>query len=313
MEKRKILLLSIISLICGIVSLFLFLFRLYSISIIFFILYFIFTYTLLFSETKKLGSTFFKSTVSLILFPFYPIIHYYSIKEFHPLYKEFDFEEGKLLETKRISYYSFDLAPFNIMLKYGDPSQRKFVVRLVFNSTKNEKIDFLEGIEIIRNAIYIDVNPDVVLYASEALTSLENLLVKKISYYSKNSDSLEDCVNYAKYSYYYIKSGFLVINKEDLFIKETLKNIEESLKKHYYSSKLLVYYLKILEYTNNYDLINNLLENALENNATPEIYEYAILFYIKNRKPKKVQSLISRFLDYGFSPSEESIKFILGG
>lgn len=313
MIKLKIIM-PFISLFSGIVSLFLFLFGKYSISIIFLIIYFILINIILFFESSNILSTLFKSTVSLILFPFYPIIHYYTYKRFNPIYNEMDFEEGRLLETKRISYYAFDLAPFNIILKYGDPEQRKFVVRLVFNSIKEEKIDLIEGIDLIKTAINFDMHPDVVLYATDdALNSLEVFLINKIATLSKNLNSLENLLNYAKYSLYYLKSGFIMPGFENEFIEEVYNNIKNGLEIYSNNSELYLYYLELLEYIGNIEMLENLLESSLQKFLTPEIYEYAILYYIKNKKIKKVQYLISKFLDYNFTPTKDSIKFILGG
>ncbi|KAF2955656.1 hypothetical protein [Marinitoga sp. 38H-ov] len=314
MFKKKIfLLLSIISLFFGFASLFLFLFNNYSLSFIFLLLYFIFIYIILFSESRLVTSTLFKSIVSLVLFPFYPIIHYYSYRGFDPIYNEIDFEEGKLLETKKIAYYAFDLAPFNIILKYGDASQRKFVVRLIYNSIKEEKIDLVDGIELIKNAINIDMHPDVVLYATDALNSLEKFLINKIAHLSKELNSLENYLYYAKYSIYYLKSGFIMPGFENEFIEEVISNLKKGIEIFQNSSKLYLYYLEILEYIGNNIELEEILNDIINKYQYPEIYEFAILYYIKKKNMKKAQQLISKFLDNNFTPSHESIKFILGG
>ncbi|WGS64176.1 hypothetical protein [Marinitoga aeolica] len=304
---------TILALILGIIDIFLFIFHHYNLGFIVLAIYYLILFIFNYLSEKKLFTALIKTFLAFILFPFYPLILLLQYKRIEPLYKPINFYEHKLVDTSNIGFSSVDLAPFNIILKYGDPNQRKYVVRLVYNSIKEEKIDFIGGINLIRNAIKEDTHPDVILYASDALTNLENHLISKISHYMGNLNTLEDYINYAKYSYYYANSGFLagehkfeVLWQSSIILRTAIEMFPES-------PLLIVYTLRILESLNEYENLEEVLNEKINKIRAQELYEYAIMYYIKRRKPKSVQKLVSEFIDLGFSPEHESIKFLLGG
>ncbi|MBM7558485.1 hypothetical protein [Marinitoga litoralis] len=313
MYKRLFEVLSIFSTIFGFVSIILFLINLISWGIIFLVLYILFNIIIILKDKKQKKLFILELFMSILLFPYFPLILFFHIKKIKPLYSPIDFEEGKLDITGNISFSSVDLAPFYIILKYGDPQQRKYVVRLVYNSILENKVDFIDGIELIRNAIKIDSHPDVVLYASDALTNLEKYLISSISYYMKNLNSLEDYINFGKYSYYYAKSGFLAGEHEKEILWQALIILRPSIETFPESPDLIFYTFKIMELLNEYAELENMLREKLNTFKHQKILEYAIFYYIKKRKPKVVQELVSLYMDLGFSPENDAIKFILGG
>ncbi|WP_129408823.1 hypothetical protein [Marinitoga lauensis] len=311
--NKYIYLFLITALIFGILSIFLFIFHYNTLGYIALTIYYLISFMFYYLTEKRFFYALTKSFISFILYPFYPLILILQYKKIEPIYKPINYYEHKLVDTSNIAFSSVDLAPFNIILKYGDPNQRKYVVRLVYNSIKEEKIEFIEGINLIRNAIKEDTHPDVILYASDALTNLENHLISKISYYMKNLNTLEDYINYAKYSYYYANSGFLagehkfeVLWQSSIILRTAVEIFPES-------PVLIVYTLRILESLNEYEILEEVLNEKINKIRAQELYEYAIMYYIKRRKPKSVQKFVSEFIDLGFSPEHESIKFLLGG
>lgn len=314
MNKEKIyFILSFLAVVFGIVSIIFLImdFKLYGMITV--LLYIAISYFLIYIIEKRIFFSMIKLFIALILYPFYPIILYFRYRNIKPLYKPIDFGEDELIQTKNVNFSSVDLAPFHIILKYGDPAQRKYVVRLIYNSIKSEKIDFIYGIKLLREAIKIDSHPDVVLYASDALSNLENFLVEKISYYMNNLNTLEDYINYGKYSYYYANSGFLAGEHKIEVLWQSLIILRASLEVFIDSPKLIITVLKILESLEEYEELENMLEEYLEKFKAQEIYEFSILYYIKRKNQKKVQKVLSEFLELQFSPKEEAIRYMLGG
>ncbi|KLO23357.1 hypothetical protein X275_03235 [Marinitoga sp. 1197] len=310
--KNIFLIISFFSGVCGI---FLFIFNYFhygyaAVSIYTIILLFINYHE--YKSSFSLKNLLLKTTLFFIIFPFYPLILLFQKRNLSPLYKEIDFSKYNIVNSKSIGFSSVDLAPFNIILKYGDPEQRKYVVRLVYNSIKNDKIDFVEGINLIRSAIKEDSHPDVILYASDALTNLENFLIKKISFYMKNLKTLKDYIDYGKYAYFYANSGFLAGEHKQEVLWQSSILLRTAIEIFPDSPKLIVITLKILESLNEFDTLEILLNEKINTIKAQEIYEYAIIYYIKRMKQKTVQKLVSDFIDLGFSAKHKSIKFLLG-
>jgi hypothetical protein len=314
MRKIKLLeVLSIIDFLFGIISIILILFNLYMIGYIFILLYLILFITITSFEKRSAKLIIFKLSVAVFLFPYYPLILFFHYKKIKPIYNPIDFKESKLILHGDVSFSSINLAPFNIILKYGDPAQRKYVIRILYTYTVKEIIDFSEGIELIRNSIKNDSHPDVILYASDALTNLEKFLVESIYKYMNNLNSLDDYINFGKYSYYYAKSGFLAGEHKKEVLWQAYVILLPAIESFPKSPDLYYYIFKIMELLEEYDELENLLNNVLSKFKHIKIMEFAIFYYIKRKNPKKVQKLISLYMELGFSSNNEAIKFMLGG
>ncbi|KAF2955655.1 hypothetical protein [Marinitoga sp. 38H-ov] len=314
MHKRKFFeILSFIDFIIGTLSIFFILFNLYIIGYIFILLYLIIFLIITLFEKKELKFIIIKISIAIFLFPYYPLILFFHYRKISPIYNPIDFEEAKLDIHGNISFSSIDLAPFYIILKYGDPKQRKYVIRMLYNSIIQEIIEFVDGIQLIRSAINNDSHPDVVLYASDALTNLEKFLVESIYKYMNNLNSLEDYINFGKYSYYYAKSGFLAGEHEREILWQSSIILLPAMDIFPESPDLYYFTFKIMELLGEYDELENILNSVLLKFKHYKILEFAIFYYIKRKNPKKVQNLISLYMELGFSSNNDAIKFMLGG
>ncbi|OQY10050.1 MAG: hypothetical protein B6I29_02315 [Marinitoga sp. 4572_148] len=311
MKKKLIYILLILAFSLGVLSIYLFILG-YTEGIIAFSIYYIIVFIFQYIKDKSFLRTLWNGLMGFILFPFYPLVMLLQYRNVKPLYAPIGFEDEKLVDITKADFSSVDLAPFNIVLKYGDPKERKYVVRLVYNSIKEEKIDFIDGINLIRSAIKEDSHPDVVLYASDALTNLENYLINKVSYYMDNLNALEDYINYAKYIYIYANSGFLAGEHKMEILWQSYLILRVSIEVFPESPRLIINMLKIVESLEEYEEVENILNEKLENFKAQDLYEYAILFYIKRKEPKVVQQLVSEYINLGFSAKKEAIKFLLG-
>lgn len=283
----------------------------YILGYSFLALYLLIAFIVLYIKNKNAYDLLFKMVFSILLFPFFPFIYLLQHQKLKTLYEPLEFESGNLREIYHATFSSLDLAPFNTVLKYGEPEQRKFAVRTVYNSVKNENIDFLDGLKLLNSAIKMDENPDVVLYASDAISNLENFLIEKISYYSENLNSLEDYIEFGKYSYYYANSGFLAEEQKFEILRQSAAALRAAMKIFPESPRLILYLLKTLESLEEFDELENILRDKIENFKAQEILEYAIFYFIKRRKRETVRKLISDFLDSGFTPKSEALKFML--
>ncbi|SHE27401.1 hypothetical protein SAMN02745164_00047 [Marinitoga hydrogenitolerans DSM 16785] len=303
----------IISLISGVLSIFLFVLKRYFFGIILVFVYYLISIFINYDKDESIKFQLAKNLLFFVFFPFFPVIFFFKKVDLKPLYKPIEVSEHKLIETRNIKYLSIDLAPFNTIIKYGDPAQRKYVVRFVFNSIKIEKMDFIEGVNLIRKALSDDLHPDVLLYASDALTNLENFLISKISFYSENLNSLENYINYAKYIYYYANSGFLAGEYKNEILMKSYKILKNVINTYPDSPRLIIYTLRILESLKDFRTIEELLNKKIKKFKAQEIFEYAIFYYIKQKKFFIVKELISEYIKLGFKPKNESLKYILGG
>ncbi|GAB6188734.1 hypothetical protein JCM30566_04730 [Marinitoga arctica] len=310
--KKLLIILGFIGLFLGFAIIFFLLTYKYIMSVILFLIYFILSFILVYINERRFLYSLQKNLFSLIFFPFFPIIVLFHFSEIKPLYKPFLIQEEKLVNTSSISFNSVDLAPFILIIKYGDAAQRKYVVRLLFNSIKEEKIDFIEGLKLIRTAVSIDSHPDVVLYATDALTNLEKFLIEKISYYIENLNEPRDYINYAKYVYYYANSGFLAGEHKKEILWQSAVRLRIAVYFYSENSEILIYNLKILELLEEHEILSNMLDHFLDILKLQSLYEYAIFYYIKTKKTVKVRKLVNEYIMLGFKSNNEALKFILG-
>ncbi|AEX86203.1 hypothetical protein XO10_08995 [Marinitoga sp. 1135] len=312
MKMRKEIIILILSILSGTLGL-IFIIKNNKYGYLFIAIYFLLAIIISYSYKKRYSDIFKKLPFFVLFFPFFPFIQYLQNIKIESRYKPVEISEKKEEENERVNFSSVDLAPFMIVLKYGDPEQRKFVVRLVYDAIKNEAIDFSTGIHLLNEAIKIDEHPDVVLYASDAITNLENFLIEKISYYYENLNTLEDYINFGKFSYYYAKSGFLAGEHKQEILWQSALILRTAVHVFPESPELILYLLKTLELLEEYNELEEVLEDKIKNFKAQKIMEYAIFYYIKRKKPKNVQRLVSDYILLGFKPESEALKFLLGG
>lgn len=249
----------------------------------------------------------FQVILSIFMFPYFPLIQFFILKGQTPHYVPLDFEY-KPIETINPSYKTIDLAPFHVILKYGDKVQKKEAIKLILELTSKEEIDFNEGLKMIYTTISKENDQDVILYATEASNYLEKILLRKL-YESKDKNS----VDYARYSYYYANSPFLEKEQKIELLNNTKKFLEDFIKKYPYNIDALTLLIKILEELEEHEKIEKLLELKLSKIKSRELFEIAILYFLKYRKHSKVKELLTEFNSYKYTFKNESLKILLEG
>lgn len=226
------------------------------------------------------------------------------LKPRSPTYFSEDFEE-KILEISNPDFKSVDLAPFNIILKYGSNSQKKEAIRMIFQLLKTEQIDFLEGINLLYSVIETNSDQDVVLYASESINNVENILLEKISE-TKNKK-----IEYAKYSFYYALSPFLTENQKIDILLSIKQILLDNLATYPFNIKTILLLIDVLQYLGEDELIEEIIDEKVEKLNSQTLLEKALLFYIKKKKKEKVKKLLEKFNAYNFTFKNEALKVIL--
>ncbi|MBT1248060.1 MULTISPECIES: hypothetical protein [unclassified Thermosipho (in: thermotogales)] len=242
---------------------------------------------------------------SIIFFPYYPIIKTLLITPKKPKYIPIEFKE-KNIETFIPNFKSVDLAPFNIIIKHGSVSQKKEAIRLLFELLKKEQIDFLEGLRLLYLVIKVETNQDVILYTTEAINNIENLLLEKLS-------KINNKVEYAKYSFYYALSPFLTENQKTDILISTKKTLLQFLEKYPLNIEAILLLLDVLQELGENTLIEKILDEKLKKLKFQPLFEKAILYYLKQRNIKKVKELLNAFYSYNFSFKNEALKILLEG
>ncbi|HNY38306.1 MAG TPA: hypothetical protein PLI28_03600 [Petrotogaceae bacterium] len=254
------------------------------------------------------SQAFYELVLNMSIFPFYPLIRALGMFSDRPVFRPFKSEEFqvKLSEIQLVDVSDF--APVLIISKYGDTFQKKAGVRLIVELIKEEKIDINQSIQLLKE-LQKDQHPDVVMYASDAMTELDNYFLQKIEESKDRIDDPDYLKKYGSYADYYIKSGLVSGIIKDNLLKNVISVFEKRLEKLSFRFDIVDVYLTLIETSG-----RNPLEPAIrfkEILATQPILEKAILYSIKYNKLEITKKLIKEFLEKGFSPEHPSLKFLL--
>jgi len=201
--------------------------------------------------------------LSIILFPFYPVISFMQEKKILGSYIEEDFENSLELYSFQLKEDTVNAAPFFATLSYGTLEQKRNLPYLLYKLYINNFVEENVVFYMLNSLMRENPHPDILLAATDALTLIETHIIEKLEESLQSSNALENIVNFTIYSLKYIKSGFLFGEQKEEFIKKTLNSskfnviIKEKLT-NLISEKVKIPFIPIENF------ISGLLDNFLE-------------------------------------------------
>lgn len=251
--------------------------------------------------------------LSIILFPFYPVISFMQEKKILGSYIEEDFENSLELYSFQLKEDTVNAAPFFATLSYGTLEQKRNLPYLLYKLYINNFVEENVVFYMLNSLMRENPHPDILLAATDALTLIETYIIEKLEESLQSSNALENIVNFTIYSLKYIKSGFLFGEQKEEFIKKTLNMIKDALKKYPKNSILLNAYLTLLLETNQFSEIEKILDNLIDDTTNHKLLDFAVLFYIKLRSFSKLKKALEKIKDFDLSYFSETTKYLLEG
>lgn len=256
----------------------------------------------------------FNFLLSVFLFPFYSLIFYFQSKESSINFNKSDYLSDIEFQTYTINKEIINLAPFFATLSYGTLEEKRNLPYLLYKLYLENKVQ--EDIVFYMINVLMNENhhPDIILAASDALTQIEGYLLDKLEESFKKIDSLEGLIDYSTYALKYIKSGFLFGEQKTEFIEKIEKILYEGLESYPKNSTLIICLLSILLEKNEFLKIENILNDYLNNKLyNVPILDFAVLYYIRQRKYKELKVLLQKIENYDLSNFSDTTKYLLEG
>ena len=273
-----------------------------------YLLLFLITFVMYF-ENKTFLQSYYETHLAIFLFPFYMFFKALSLVVKDNKYEKIVFKD-KIYEQKKVKNINVsDFAPILILSKYGDTTQRKSSVRVILSMIKEGKSNIESGLELLKSMLS-DEHPDVVIYASDALTELEDFFIKKIDE-TKNEifNNPKDLIEHFNYVKYYIMSGLLSEDMKKQLIEESVRIIDKNTGKFGTRYDIISIYSDFLELKGENPL--EILISAYEKYPVTELLEKIILQSFKYRDYDKLKKYTSEFYEKNYDTDNEALRYLL--
>ncbi len=200
--------------------------------------------------------------LSLILFPFFPTIYGLSRRDWKITYKDIE-PVKRTFVVREIGYEKLDTVPIDMVIKFGSVEQKKRAVQKIYELVEKLELEADKAVGILNTLIKIEASQDVILYSTEYLEQIEDFLLIKIKEFSNKLDKKDGLFNFARFSYQYAKTSFLVEEQKVEVLNFTRKRIERA-PEEFFDRKLVDIYLDILFMLNDKESYKKVLEKFSE-------------------------------------------------
>ncbi|BBE31884.1 hypothetical protein OSSY52_20250 [Tepiditoga spiralis] len=300
MNKNLKVSLLLISFVFGFMSLIFFFERDFNtVFFIFFSMYFIFY---IISGIKLL-----EILALFLFFPYFPLIKVFSILQKEKKYVEYKIEKPIYSISKSIKTDVVDTTPLSVLSKYGDTTQKKSSVRLLVELIKSEKINVSESLNVLKT-LQEDDHPDVVMYASDAMTELENFFIRKIESLKKKLDSPNNIISYTNYIKYYLLSGMVGGNIKKRMLLNAKKLLKNKINLFPTRVDLIEQYVFFVELSGENSLL--IIEDFYNNFPVQNLLELLIITSIKYRNYSVLKKFANIFIKNDYKTENEVIQYL---